>query len=222
VSKLVIVVALSMMCCAVFLAACGRYDFTEKKHTMLKGKVLDTDGKAVQDAGVIVRTQAAGGSPRVWESATDKNGDYKVEVEWYRFANYYLLITHPEREGQPNAATDYDLQIDSWGYISEMTVDEIHISLAPAGDNSISGTVMLQSGGGASYTPLSNVVVTIDATHHATTDISGAFIINGLIDGSYTLTPVLEGYTFEPANVNKTVPPDTIVAFIAHPAAAGT
>ena len=68
---------------------------------------------------------------------------------------------------------------------------------APPNTHSLSGTVSgdIQQG----------VTVSVDATHSATTDASGNYIINGLIDGSYTVTPTLAGYTFTPATANATI-----------------
>jgi len=49
------------------------------------------------------------------------------------------------------------------------------------------------------------VTVAVDATHSAVTDASGNYTINGLVDGSYTVTPTLKGYTFTPATASATV-----------------
>jgi hypothetical protein len=68
---------------------------------------------------------------------------------------------------------------------------------APPNTHSISGTVSgdVQQG----------VVVSVDATHSATTDASGNYTISGLSDGTYTVTPILAGYTFAPATASATV-----------------
>jgi hypothetical protein len=49
------------------------------------------------------------------------------------------------------------------------------------------------------------VTVSVDAAHSAVTDANGNYTINGLVDGSYTVTPTLKGYTFTPATASATV-----------------
>jgi len=68
---------------------------------------------------------------------------------------------------------------------------------APPNTYSISGTI--------SGDIKSGVSVAVDATHSATTDASGNYTISGLVDGAYTVTPTLTGYTFTPSTANATV-----------------
>jgi hypothetical protein len=63
---------------------------------------------------------------------------------------------------------------------------------------SISGTITLNGAG------LSGVSVSCSAGS-ATTNSSGAYTLNGVANGSYTLTPSLSGYTFTPATQGATV-----------------
>jgi hypothetical protein len=49
------------------------------------------------------------------------------------------------------------------------------------------------------------VTVAVDSTHSATTDANGNYTISGLQDGSYTVTPSLNGYTFTPATKQVTI-----------------
>jgi hypothetical protein len=44
------------------------------------------------------------------------------------------------------------------------------------------------------------VTVAVDATHSTMTDASGNYVISGLTDGAYTVTPSLNGYTFTPGS----------------------
>lgn len=68
-------------------------------------------------------------------------------------------------------------------------------------------------GGGATYkvsgnvSGATNVTVTLAgaATGTATTDASGNYVFAGLANGTYTLTPSKQGYTFSPANQSVTV-----------------
>jgi VCBS repeat-containing protein len=68
---------------------------------------------------------------------------------------------------------------------------------APAGTYNISGTI--------TGDVLAGVTVAVDTTHSATTDVSGNYTISGLADGTYTVTPSLSGYTFNPATASATV-----------------
>ena len=52
--------------------------------------------------------------------------------------------------------------------------------------------------------PLAGVVVS-DGTRSATTSTSGAYTITGVPNGTYTLTPQREGFTFTPATLSVTV-----------------
>ncbi|MBI2851482.1 MAG: carboxypeptidase regulatory-like domain-containing protein [Chloroflexi bacterium] len=56
-------------------------------------------------------------------------------------------------------------------------------------------------------TPLTDVTVTLSgaAGKTAATDASGNYRFSGLLNGSYTVTPSLEGFTFDPASIAVTV-----------------
>ena len=56
--------------------------------------------------------------------------------------------------------------------------------------------------------PISGVTVSAGASGSATTDASGAYTLTGAIAGTYTLTPIKNGYTFSPASRTVSVPPD--------------
>ena len=72
----------------------------------------------------------------------------------------------------------------------------------PAPTYSIAGTVTL-SGSGA----LAGVTMTLKGTHTTatTTDASGNYTFTGLANGSYTVSPSLAGYTFNPASTSVTI-----------------
>lgn len=55
---------------------------------------------------------------------------------------------------------------------------------------------------------LPGVVITDEAGHSATTDYSGNYTLAPLADGPHTLTPVLDGYVFNPPSIEITTPPD--------------
>lgn len=63
----------------------------------------------------------------------------------------------------------------------------------------ISGTVTTSAGAG-----IPGVVVG-NGTNSATTSVSGAYTLSGVVNGTYTLTPSRSGYTFSPATRSVTV-----------------
>jgi hypothetical protein len=78
------------------------------------------------------------------------------------------------------------------------TVASISITVTSTTTFTVSGTV---SAGGQG---LAGVVVS-DGTRSATTGANGAYTIAGVPNGTYTLTPSRQGYTFVPATLQATV-----------------
>ncbi len=66
----------------------------------------------------------------------------------------------------------------------------------------VSGTVL-----DSDSNPLPNVLVTLNDGRTATTSENGIYTLTNVLSGTYTLTPTLESYTFEPASRSVTVPP---------------
>jgi len=71
---------------------------------------------------------------------------------------------------------------------------------------SISGTVSMPGGNGAT------VSVTGTSTASATADANGNYTISGLANGSYTVTPTKTGYTFTPTNQAVTISSANVTA----------
>ena len=63
----------------------------------------------------------------------------------------------------------------------------------------VSGTITTSGGAG-----INGVTVSTGAAS-TTTNASGAYTLSGLVNGGYTLTPSLSGYTFSPVNLGVTV-----------------
>lgn len=57
-------------------------------------------------------------------------------------------------------------------------------------------------------TPISGVTVSDGNGHTAITNGSGDYVLEGLLSGTYTISPSLTGYTFSPASKSISVPPD--------------
>jgi hypothetical protein len=66
----------------------------------------------------------------------------------------------------------------------------------------VSGTVLDSDG-----KPLPNVLLTLNDGRTTTTSSNGIYTLTNVLSGTYTFTPTLEGYTFEPASRKVTVPP---------------
>ena len=112
--------------------------------------------------------------------------------------------------------------------VSGANVAAVDFTVAPVPTFSVSGTVSPAAGGSGATLTLSGA-----ASATLTADGSGNYSFSGLLNGSYTVTPGLAGYTFTPASlpvtvsganvsaVNFTAQPVTISGAIT-PAAIGT
>jgi len=78
------------------------------------------------------------------------------------------------------------------------TTATVSITVTSTTTFTVSGTVT------AAGQPLAGVLVS-DGTRSATTGASGAYTIGGVPNGTYTLTPSREGFTFSPASLSVTV-----------------
>ncbi|MGC8723132.1 MAG: protease pro-enzyme activation domain-containing protein [Acidobacteriota bacterium] len=87
------------------------------------------------------------------------------------------------------------------GYGNDEYIDDVAVVAqtgTPPPTYSISGTVTLSGSG------LSGVKV-VAGSASTTTNSSGAYTLSGLVNGTYTVTPSLSGYTFTPAGASETV-----------------
>jgi hypothetical protein len=149
----------------------------------ISGAVALSGGGNLQ--GVTVSLTFGGNT--VGSATTDSSGDYTFT-------------------GVPNG--NYTLTPTMSGYI----FNPINLSPTVNGANvqsqnftatlntySISGTITLNGQG------LSDVTVSYGGNNSVMTDGSGAYSISGVVNGSYTLTPSLAGYTFNPASQALTI-----------------
>lgn len=60
--------------------------------------------------------------------------------------------------------------------------------------------------------PMAGVTVSVagPTATTTTTDLQGNYVLDGLTDGNYTITPSKSGYTFSPSYLSATVPPNVI------------
>jgi subtilisin family serine protease len=106
--------------------------------------------------------------------------------------------------GVPNAV--YTIAASKAGYsFSTLNVtvsNDDHPNQNFTGDaNVVSGNIQISGGGG----PLTNVVVTLAGVDSDTTDASGDFSIRGVPNGTYSLSPHLGNWTFNPVFYSVTI-----------------
>jgi len=108
---------------------------------------------------------------------------------------YVLDFTDPSNPTSTPLTTDGRSARPTWSSTTPTT---------PAPETwSIAGTVTDATSG-----PLAGVVIAANNGDQVTTADDGAYSFTGLMQGTYTLTPTLEGYTFEPPSITVAVPPD--------------
>lgn len=74
-------------------------------------------------------------------------------------------------------------------------------------DNTAGGTVAYSIYGKVSGAPASGVAISLSGAFHLTThsDSAGNYVFPSVANGSYTITPILTGYTFSPASLTVTL-----------------
>jgi len=167
-------------------------DFTLSPEAKISGYVYEIDG-ITPIAGARVSIGPVGGG--IWlGKATNTEG-------WYQFdglcSGDYILYSSVEG-------------IDGEYYQDKSTLEEatpvtLTQPFETTGINfvlgeqsySISGSITLPDG----VTPLAGVTVRYDSTHSALTDANGEFLLAEVLPGTYTLTPSLAGYVFDPASI---------------------
>lgn len=167
------------------LATTGGYgmDFTATPMPpSVSGRVLNAQGGGF--AGVTV-TLAPGGA-----TTTLINGTY----EFKNVANGNYTVT-PSLAGWTFTPVSRNVTVNGL----DVTVGDF-VAAAAGGGHSISGTV-LESGA-----PLTGVKLTLSPSGlSALTSATGTFSIPGVADGSFTITPSLDGYSFTPASLGVSV-----------------
>ncbi|HUR44659.1 MAG TPA: Ig-like domain-containing protein, partial [Candidatus Saccharimonadales bacterium] len=156
--------------------------------------VINLGNPANQAPSAIVSasTTAPGVSQSVMftASATDANGD-TLAYSWDFGDGDFSVDNKAVTSHSFAAAGDYLVQCT----VSDMKGGSVRDSvLVRAGSPStfrIGGRVLLRS-----QQPLPGVRVSVDATHYAFTDSDGTYTITGLNAGGYTVSAILNGYSF--------------------------
>ncbi len=152
----------------------------------VSGQVTDTSGNAIP--GVTVSTAV---SDNLIQDTTDSNGNY-------------TLSGLPEGMYVIGASKDGYVFAPEFQTVTISGVNVPNINFAGSsgeggggeGDNTVSGTVVDGTGTG-----ISGITITLTggASNLTTqTDSEGAFSFTGLADGTYTVIPSKDGYTFLP------------------------
>ena len=135
-------------------------------------------------------------------------GNYAYVANW----GYGLRVINVSNPAAPSEAGFYDTPGHAYGvavagnyaYVADGDGGLIILRFTggPGPTYSISGQVTNADGN-----PISDVTLSDNAGHTATTDSNGNYTISGLSAGTYTLTPSKIGYTFSPASHTVSVPP---------------
>lgn len=148
----------------------------------ISGRVTDADGNVI--SGVTISAGAAG------SATTDSNGNYTISG-----------LT----------AGTYTLTPSKSGYSFTPARRTVSVSSNVTGQDFV-GTILTYSISGqvtdGNGNPISSATISDGAGHTNATDGSGHYTLNGLMAGTYTLTPSKSGYSFAPASRTVTVPPD--------------
>ncbi len=143
----------------------------------ITGNIADAGATAIEDVTVALSGDATD------STTTDASGDYAFT-------------------GLSDGT--YTVTPTKTGYIFTPTDDEVVISGGDDTSDFVAAAVWTISGSitdsTAAALPGVTVALSGDASDSTTTDGSGNYSFTGVVDGSYTVTPTLTGFTFSPAS----------------------
>lgn len=142
----------------------------------------------------------------VWSDSNDETG-YRIERKsgvggTYEYHDTASANTVNYSDSRVSANTTYYYRVRASNGVGDSAYSNEVAATTPVASYSISGTITT-SGGGA----LAGVTVALTGSGStvATTDSSGNYSFAGALDGSYTLTPGMAGYSFSPSSLPVTV-----------------
>jgi len=100
------------------------------------------------------------------------------------------------------------------GYAFTPTSTAVNVSGANAPNTNFTAAVAANTYSISGSAGISGATISLSGTNTGTftSGIGGAYIFSGLIDGSYTVTPSLTGYTFSPTSANVTISGGNVTA----------
>ncbi len=164
----------------------GTYEFTltgDTPYTM-QGVILDQNNQPVEGV-TITRGE-------VYGDTTDSDGEYVAAA---LEAGQYTLT--PTKEGCDFSPASIDVSVPP------NQSDHNFRATCSSETYSISGRIVDADGGAAV-----GVLVSAGTTFTSTTSINGGYLIDGLSEGTYTVTPSRDNCEFSPASIRVSVPPD--------------
>jgi hypothetical protein len=129
-------------------------------------------------------------------SASDQNGD-PLAYAWI-FDDGAIAANAPEVSKSWTTAGSKLVQCIVSDMVGGTTLVSTTVTVTSVTTFSVSGSVT------AAGQPLAGVTVS-DGTRTATTSAAGAYTLSGVPNGTYTLTPRRDGFTFTPATLSVTV-----------------
>jgi len=147
------------------------------------------------------------------------NGADESGVDFTSASLYALTVVDGTGSGDYMAGTDVDIAatipagqvFDAWtgdvASVADVTAPNTTLTM-PASDATVTATFKAPEysiSGTISGDVQVGVTISVDATHSAISDASGAYSISGLVDGTYTVTPDLAGYAFSPATASVSI-----------------
>ncbi|HJV35703.1 MSCRAMM family protein [Geomonas sp.] len=150
----------------------------------LSGKVSGSNGNGLSGATVSVVAAASGLT--VGSQSTDGAGHYAIAG--LADGSYLVSVSH---------GAGYSFTPAGQSVTVQGADQSANFSTAGAATYQVAGSVTVQGGAG-----LANVALSLagdnGVSYRATSDASGNYLLSGIPEGYYTLTPNLSGYAFVP------------------------
>ena len=177
-------------------AAKSGYVFNTRAPVSLPPSVVGQDFTGTRVGYSVSGTITLNGQPLAGVTVSDGNGHAAVTDD----AGHYTLAALP-----PGA---YTLTPTLAGYGFSPSSRSVNVTNADVVGADFSATLLTYAISGTitlNGQPLAGVTVSDGNGHTAVTDDAGRYELANLLPGDYTLTPALEGYSFEPPSATVTI-----------------
>lgn len=170
-----------------------------------KGKVISPTGSPVSNVEVcaVRLDDVPQGEVDTYCATTDLSGFFEIDQVYYYEGASFRITPAKDNHGFSPAFEErtIDLDIPAIGNLSFVDTSAF----------SVSGKVTQPSGNG-NECPLEGVDIQVNGVSQTTTDENGLFFVSVDKIGDYTITPILEGHSFDPADRDYYIDSDTIFA----------